>query len=90
MGFERDDAPEQRLDKRGALREQIASLSVHRPLLMVFEDAHWMDPTSQELLHLVIERVQQRKKDRHVLHGSLPPLAIPTTIQASLMTRLDQ
>ncbi len=77
MGFERDDAPEQRLDKLGALREQMVSLSVHRPLLMVFEDAHWMDPTSQELLHLVIERVQQRKRTVTSCTGRCHPSPYP-------------
>ena len=28
--------------------------------------------------------------DRYVLDGPLPPLAIPTTLQASLVARLDR
>ena len=28
------------------------------PVLMVFEDAHWIDPTSRELLDLTVERVR--------------------------------
>jgi predicted ATPase len=35
--------------------DQIAELAVRQPVLMVFEDAHWIDPTSLELLS--IERV---------------------------------
>ncbi len=168
-----DTSPQRQKERTlEALLDQMASLAVHRPLLMVFEDAHWMDPTSQELLDLVIERSQhlrtmlvvtfrhsfdtvhsglphvttialsrlQRRHcvamvdrlvggktlpkdvveqivvktdgvplfveeltktviesnlleeaaDRFVLHGPLPPLAIPTTIQDSLMARLDQ
>ena len=38
-----------------------------RPVLMVFEDAHWIDPTSRELLDLIVERVR-----------SLPVLLIVT------------
>ena len=30
-----------------------------RPVLMVFEDAHWIDPTSRELLDLTIDRIRQ-------------------------------
>jgi class 3 adenylate cyclase len=30
----------------------------HRPVLMVFEDAHWIDPTSRELLDLSVDRVR--------------------------------
>ncbi len=29
-----------------------------RPMLMVFEDAHWIDPTSRELLDLAVDRVR--------------------------------
>ena len=34
-------------------------LARRRPVLMIFEDAHWVDPTSREQLDLVIERVQR-------------------------------
>ena len=30
-----------------------------RPVLMVFEDVHWIDPTSRELLDLTIDRIRQ-------------------------------
>jgi class 3 adenylate cyclase len=30
-----------------------------RPVLMVFEDAHWIDPTSREMLDLTIDRVRR-------------------------------
>ncbi len=41
-----------------ALLEQLDSLARRGPLLMVFEDAHWSDPTSLELLMLTVERLQ--------------------------------
>jgi predicted ATPase len=111
-GFERDDAPENKLDKleallaRGtdrldeavpliaallgipigdrytlpeltpqrqkqltleALADQLEGLAKAQPVLLVYEDLHWIDPTSQELLALAIERVQR-----------LPVLAIIT------------
>jgi class 3 adenylate cyclase len=40
-----------------ALLRQLEGLARRRPVVMVFEDAHWIDPTSRELLDLVIERI---------------------------------
>lgn len=41
-----------------ALIGRIERLASDRPVLMVFEDAHWGDPTSLELLTLTVERIQ--------------------------------
>jgi predicted ATPase len=41
-----------------ALIRQLEGLARQQPVLMVFEDAHWVDPTSRELLDLTIERVR--------------------------------
>jgi class 3 adenylate cyclase len=41
-----------------ALIRQLEGLTRHQPVLMVLEDAHWIDPTSRELLDLVIERAR--------------------------------
>ena len=142
------------------------------PVVMIFEDAHWIDPTSRELLDLFVERIRDRsilliitfrpefqppwigephaamlvlnrlsrgdrlslvtqivgsktlpdeitaqivdrtdgvplfieeltksvlesgllreERNRYVLDGPLPPFAIPTTLHASLMARLDR
>jgi predicted ATPase len=40
-----------------ALLGLVEDLSRKRPVLMVFEDVHWIDPTSRELLDLTIERI---------------------------------
>jgi predicted ATPase len=40
-----------------ALLRQLEGLARRQPILMVFEDAHWSDPTSRELLDLTVERV---------------------------------
>src|SRR5580693_4218724 len=42
-----------------ALLDQLAAVARHRPVLMVFEDAHWIDPTSCELLDLTVDRVRR-------------------------------
>jgi class 3 adenylate cyclase/predicted ATPase/DNA polymerase III delta prime subunit len=40
-----------------ALLHQIEALARARPVLMVFEDAHWIDPSSREMLDLIFDRV---------------------------------
>ena len=155
-----------------ALFAQLAGLAAARPVLMVFEDVHWIDPISLELLELAVERISSLRVllimtfrpefqspwtgdahvttlalnrlgrqhgaelvkrltgnkqlpsaildqitahadgvplfveeltkavlesdllrdagDQYVLTGPVPPLAIPTTLHASLMARLDR
>jgi predicted ATPase len=155
-----------------ALIRQLEGLARQQPVLMVFEDAHWIDPTSRELLDLTVERARslpvllivtfrpefqppwtgqpqvtmlalnrldrpdrtalvtgiaankalpgevveeiadrtdgvplfveeltksvlesgllREEGDRYVLDGALPPFAIPTSLHASLMARLDR
>jgi predicted ATPase len=155
-----------------ALIRQLEGLARQQPVVMVFEDAHWIDPTSRELLDLAIERVRslpvllivtfrpefqppwtgqpqvtmlalnrldrrdrtalvqeiaagkalpdkivaqianradgvplfveeltksvlesgllREARDRYVLDRALPPLAIPMTLHASLLARLDR
>ena len=41
-----------------ALLHQLDALGRNRPVLMVFEDAQWIDPTSRELLDLSVDRVR--------------------------------
>jgi predicted ATPase len=41
------------------LLTQVVGLTRRRPVLMVLEDAHWIDPTSIELFGLVIDRIQR-------------------------------
>ena len=39
-----------------ALLRQLAALAQHEPVLMIYEDVHWVDPSSRELLDRVIAR----------------------------------
>ena len=50
-----------------ALIRQLEGLARRQPVVIVFEDAHWIDPTSRELLDLTVARVR-----------SLPVLLIVT------------
>jgi predicted ATPase len=49
--------PRQRERMLAALVEQLAGLAARRPVLLVWEDVHWADPTSLELLGLAIARL---------------------------------
>ena len=40
------------------LADQLLGLAAHRPVLALYEDVHWADPTSLELLDLVVDRVR--------------------------------
>jgi class 3 adenylate cyclase/predicted ATPase len=63
-----DLEPQQRRQKTlEALTAQVEALSRQNPLLTIFEDAHWTDPTSLETLGRVVDRVR-----------SLPVLLIVT------------
>jgi class 3 adenylate cyclase/predicted ATPase len=155
-----------------ALIRQLEGLARQQPIVMVFEDAHWIDPTSRELLDLTVKRVRslpvllivtfrpefqppwtgqpqvsmvalnrlnrrdrialaaqiaggkalpdevveqivdrtdgvplfveeltksvlesgllREERDRYVLDRALPPFAIPTSLHASLLARLDR
>jgi predicted ATPase len=41
-----------------ALIRQLEGLARQQPVVMVFEDAHWIDPTSRELLDLTVEHLR--------------------------------
>jgi DNA-binding winged helix-turn-helix (wHTH) protein/predicted ATPase len=154
-----------------ALTRHLEGLARQQPVVVVFEDAHWIDATSRELLDIIVERARDLKvlliitfrpefqpswagqprvtmlalnrldrrdrialvaqvagktlpdtvigqiadrtdgvplfveeltksvlesgllrteADRYVIDGALPPLAIPTSLYASLLARLDR
>jgi class 3 adenylate cyclase/predicted ATPase len=61
-------APGQRRQRTlEALTAQLAELARQQPVLMIFEDAHWVDPTSLEAFGRVVDRIK-----------SLPVLLIVT------------
>ena len=50
--------PEQRRQRTlEALVSQVEALSRQNPVLMIFEDAHWTDPTSLELFGRIVDRI---------------------------------
>jgi predicted ATPase len=50
-------AQQRRLTLAGLL-DQLEALAQQKPVLMLFEDAHWADATSLEVLDLTVERVR--------------------------------
>jgi class 3 adenylate cyclase/tetratricopeptide (TPR) repeat protein len=51
--------PQQRRQRTlEALLNQIEALSRSTPVLMIFEDAHWIDPTSLELVGRIVDRIE--------------------------------
>jgi class 3 adenylate cyclase len=54
-------APQRKKEKIfQALLRQLAGLVRRQPVLMIFEDLHWADPTSRELLDVTIEQIETR------------------------------
>ena len=64
--------PQQRRQKTlEALTAQLEALSRANPVLMIFEDVHWIDPTSLEALGRAVDRITNpwRAADHHVPAG---------------------
>ena len=54
-----DLAPQQRRQKTlEALTAQLVGLASQQPVLMIFEDAHWTDPTSLEAFGRAVDRIK--------------------------------
>ena len=52
-------SPQQRRQKTmEALTAQLEALASSNPVLMIFEDAHWIDPTSLEALGRAVDRIR--------------------------------
>ena len=54
-----EQTPEQRRQRTlGALTAQLTRLARQNPVLMIFEDVHWTDPTSLEVFGRIVERIR--------------------------------
>jgi tetratricopeptide (TPR) repeat protein len=42
-----------------ALAGQVEALAQQQPVLMIYEDVHWLDPTSQEAMDLLVPRLRE-------------------------------
>ena len=55
-----------------ALIRWLEGLARRQPVVVVFEDAHWVDPTSRELLDLTIERIGSLSALRQASRQTIP------------------
>jgi class 3 adenylate cyclase/tetratricopeptide (TPR) repeat protein len=78
--------PERRKAKTlDVLVQRLKAMAARRPLLVVFEDVHWIDPTSKELL----ERVVDGTRDAPVLVViTLRPEGLPISFGQANVTTL--
>lgn len=75
-----------------SLLARLKQLAAHQPVLMAFEDVHWIDPTSLELLSLAIERI---KTTRILVLATArpeftPPWPAHRHTSSLVLTRLDK
>lgn len=79
-----DLTPQQRRERiAGTLIDQALALSKIRPVLLVFEDTHWIDPTTREFLDLIsaaisdqaIMMIMTHRPDESPAAVSLPHLS---------------
>src|SRR5262249_25045226 len=55
-----DLSPQRKKERTlAALLRQLQALARRQPILMIFEDLHWIDPTSRELLDLTVEKITE-------------------------------
>jgi class 3 adenylate cyclase len=53
-----DLSPQRKKERTlAALLRQLQALARREPVLMIFEDLHWIDPTSREVLDLTVEKI---------------------------------
>jgi class 3 adenylate cyclase/tetratricopeptide (TPR) repeat protein len=73
------------------LRDLLLVTAADRPLCILVEDAHWIDPTTQELLTLLIDRLVDRPVLLLVTHRPefTPPWSTPTHLTRLTMNRLS-
>ena len=74
------ELPPQQLKQKtlAALARRLAALADRAPVYLLFEDAHWIDPTSLELLDILVRRIRD-----------LPVLALVTSRAAEGHTWVD-
>jgi tetratricopeptide (TPR) repeat protein len=86
-------SPQKRKEKTfAALLGQLDGLAARQPVFMIFEDIHWIDPTSLELLAAIVEHVPQLRvllliTTRSEFTPPWPSYPHTTTIP---LTRLDR
>jgi hypothetical protein len=75
-----------------ALGKYLQALARERPVLMIFEDVHWIDPTSLEALTLTVENVRGMQALLVVIFRPEfnPPWTGQSHVTPLTLNRLDQ
>jgi class 3 adenylate cyclase/predicted ATPase len=75
-----------------ALVDQLAGLALQQPVLALYEDVHWIDPSTLELVGLVIERIQRLRVLVLITFRPefQPPWAGQTHVTTLTMSRLGR
>jgi hypothetical protein len=60
-----------------ALVWQLEALTRSNPVLMIFEDAHWTDPTSLELFSRTVDRIRTLRVLRQPIDGQRRRISLP-------------
>ena len=71
-----------------ALMEQFVALAAERPVLLVFEDLHWVDPTTLELIDWIVKRIGNLPI--FMLMTARPSFQVPWTRDECGAIRLDR
>src|SRR5262249_43460853 len=85
--------PEQRRQRTlEALTAQVAGLASRQPVLMIFEDAHWTDPTSLEAFGRTVDRIKTLPMWRIVLFRPefTPPWVGQSRVTSMTLNRLGE
>ncbi|MEX0281232.1 MAG: AAA family ATPase [Arenibacterium sp.] len=88
-----DQTPQQqRSETLRALRNQLLGLATEQPVLFVLEDAHWIDPTTQELIVTTVPRLTDQRVLMLITHRPewRLPFQGPGHVTALNMTRLSR
>jgi class 3 adenylate cyclase/tetratricopeptide (TPR) repeat protein len=74
------------------LVDQLEGLAAAQPVLVTYEDVHWIDPTTQELLGLAIERIRRLQVLAIITFRPdfMPPWSSQPHVSTLALTRLGR
>ena len=77
--------PRQKQRTLEVLVDQVEGLAAEQPVLAVYEDVHWVDPTTLELLGLLIERVAVKPvREQPILMALITTLGLGMVLENGL------
>ena len=85
------DPPGSKAETLAVLLDLLLAPAADRPLCILVEDTHWIDPTTQELLNLLIDRLADLRVLLLITHRPefSPPWGTPAYLTRLAMNRLN-